>query len=256
MKSLSFGSLAATAAALMLLGADLLWIHAKADHQDSLTFSNTMTWGAEFAAQRDTETHFPAELLAPITLPPPPQNSSKETRAELDLLKSYRALRTPEKMKEILSERTPAGIRLGNYTVAEYTDKKGKFPATARLLDESLKDLTILMFQQKAKFNRVRPSLLAPDIDPAIEIPGHPAYPSGHSTQTHFVAYVLGELMQNRKAEFVAKADAVAKNREIAGLHYPSDSAAGVLLAQQFFAIMMQNTEFQRLLADAKREWR
>jgi acid phosphatase (class A) len=130
-----------------------------------------------------------------------------------------------------------------------------QFPATALLLKDSMHDLDVILLREKRKFNRVRPNALDPALDVAIAVPGHPAYPSGHSTEVHFLAYVFGELAPARKEEFLARADQVAKNREIAGLHYPSDTHAGVLLAQQLFAAMLENQKFQKLLTMAREEW-
>jgi hypothetical protein len=47
----------------------------------------------------------------------------------------------------------------------------------------------------------------------------------------------------------------IARNREIAGLHYPSDSHAGRELARQTFAILQKGPLFQKLLVDATAEW-
>lgn len=240
---------------LVLLGTNLYIVSADAAKKDSLSFSNTMTWDPAMATFRDTETHYPKEVFDTILLTPPFQNSSAATKADLEILVANKSLRTTRKIKEILDERAPAEITFGEYAIADYFNVN-RFPATARLLRDSFDDITRIVLRQKQKFDRVRPSFLDSEIDPVIAVPGHPAYPSGHSTQAHFVAYVLGELMPNRKEEFIAQAEAIAKNREIAGLHYPSDSAAGVSLAQQFFAIIMQNKEFQTLLAEAKKEWR
>ena len=228
---------------------------AEAAHKDSLTFSNTATWDPELAALSQEPLHYPAELFTSMTLPPPPKNSSAEVAEELKMLTSYENLRTPEEVQDILSERDFSTLEFGGHTAASYKDG-GQFPATALLLKESFHDLTVITLQQKKKFDRVRPSALDPNLTTTILVPGHPAYPSGHSTQMHFLAYVFGELSPARADEFLARADEVAKNREVAGLHYPSDTQAGILLAKQFFAIMMAEPKFQKLLVAAKTEWR
>jgi acid phosphatase (class A) len=162
--------------------------------------------------------------------------------------------RTPEKIQDIIAEINLETTYFNGRVLKDYIDEN-EFPATAALLAESFHDLTVVVLQQKQKFDRVRPNKLDPTLETVIAVPGHPAYPSGHSTQMHFIAYVLSELAPARRAEFLSRADQIAHNREIAGLHYPSDSAAGVLLAQQFFDIMMQNEKFKTLLAVAKEEW-
>jgi hypothetical protein len=51
----------------------------------------------------------------------------------------------------------------------------------------------------------------------------------------------------------------IARNREVIGLHYPSDSKAGRLLAQESFKILMQcpsiSDPTNGVIARAKKEW-
>jgi hypothetical protein len=50
-------------------------------------------------------------------------------------------------------------------------------------------------------------------------------------------------------------ADRIARNREIAGLHYCSDSQAGVALATQILPLLTTNSWYSNALAAARREW-
>ena len=93
-------------------------------------------------------------------------------------------------------------------------------------------------------YQRRRPSQLAPGLMPPIPVPGHPAYPSGHSTQAHLMALCVREVLptaalQNALGEVIDElADRIARNREIAGLHFESDSKAGANLAQSLFEVL------------------
>lgn len=224
------------------------------DNIEQLTFSNTAEWDEYYVALRNERTRYPESLFKDIVLSKPHQNDSAETLFELALLHSATNDRTPATLDEINAEQKLETTMIGNISVASYMNSQ-RFPYTYELLKDSFHDITVLMLRQKNEFDRVRPSELDNTLTVAIPIPGHPAYPSGHSTQMHYLAYVLSELAPGRREAFIAKARQIAKNREIAGLHYPSDSAAGVILAQQFFDIMMQNERFQTLLAAAKEEW-
>jgi hypothetical protein len=95
----------------------------------------------------------------------------------------------------------------------------------------------------KGLYQRRRPSQLAPGLMPPIPVPGHPAYPSGHSTQAHLMALCVKQALpasvQAALGEVIDElADRIARNREIVGLHFESDTKAGVNLAQGILEIL------------------
>jgi len=240
--------------ALLVAGNILIQSPREAAQKEAFTFSNTGTWDVRLLKITEKSTLYPEGLFATIALPPFPKNSSSETTREIALLHSYRALRTPRAVEDIVTEVMTRKIYVEGHTIEDYSNPS-LFPATAALLADSMHDLQIIEMQQKQKFDRVRPSVLDPSLDTALVVPGHPAYPSYHATEMYFYAHVFSELAPARRATFFARAEQVSKNREIAGVHYPSDTVAGILLAEQFFNIMMQNEKFLTLLAAAKEEW-
>ncbi len=121
----------------------------------------------------------------------------------------------------------------------------------------------------KAKFNRPRPSTLSPALMPPIEVPGHAAYPSGHSTQSYLAALCLAEVMppaanqaqgpggvnHPEHGPLQRVAERISRNREVLGLHYPSDSAAGKLLAERTFLLLKECDTVKDIIALAEAEW-
>jgi hypothetical protein len=111
----------------------------------------------------------------------------------------------------------------------------------------------------KARFNRVRPWTLAPDLSPPVPFPGLPAYPGGHATQVYLMAHTLQYLVsgQKERRRIMERADNVAANRERGGLNYPSDTAAGKKLAERIFRILTTDcARFKATLEAAKdEEW-
>jgi PAP2 superfamily len=103
----------------------------------------------------------------------------------------------------------------------------------------------------KQHFNRPRPSQIAPGLLPPIAMPGHSSFPSGHATQARLIANCLNHLFvtaglaaadrQVMGDNLQVLSDRIARNREIAGLHYPSDTAAGVRLADDLFDVLNNN---------------
>ena len=87
-----------------------------------------------------------------------------------------------------------------------------------------------------------RPVEYSPQIQPIIPAPGHGSFPSGHSTEAFMAAFVILALMQGGKAyphgdagrtvfeQLMRHAERIAINRTVAGVHFPVDSAAGMVL--------------------------
>lgn len=221
---------------------------------EKLTFSNTMRLGDQFRAFLDDPARVIGANEQRIGLPDFPANSSLRTEKELALLHEYVALRTPERVAQILAEREADGIRVGPEVITTYLSDP-RYVKTGEAISQLLDEINPVVMRIKNKFDRVRAHKLDPTLVPLIDVPEHGAYPSGHSTQAHAIAFLLTAMAPDRRAEFEADALRVAVNREIAGVHYPSDSAAGRLLARQIVDLMLQNPEYARLVESAKSEW-
>jgi hypothetical protein len=99
---------------------------------------------------------------------------------------------------------------------------------------------------------RPRPSQLCPWLFPPIAVPGHASYPSGHQTQSMLLSLLLSNVMPAAAAgpttnsvtgalgpSLLRKlAERIGRNREVLGLHYPTDSAAGRSLARQIYQLL------------------
>jgi hypothetical protein len=221
---------------------------------DTLRFSNTQTWDEGYLAKMQQPSAFALSHLSTITLPPPPSNNSTRTRAELHYLKLRTAERTPEKVREIEQELLFPAIQFGELTLDELTVQSGRI-YTAQLIQKST-DLSFpFIMYFKNSFDRVRPSFLDSQLTTAITVPEHPAYPSGHATQAYLAYLLLRELDTENAETYLQAATRVARNRELAGVHYPSDSEAGVLLATRLYPLLFEDAEFAFLFAQAQGEW-
>jgi PAP2 superfamily len=183
-----------------------------------------------------------------------PPSSKALVDAELTELHALAQTRNSH-MAEILCERDIScfsfdGIRIGSDTT------KREFPVTLRFLSYALFQLEPITFAAKGVFDRPRPNAVDPTLTIAIEVPGHASFPSGHAAQSTLIAEILSLLCPSRREAFLADAARIAKNREVAGLHYPSDIAAGAELAQAFVDDMHETPWFRGMLAHARQEWR
>ncbi|MBL8350921.1 MAG: hypothetical protein JNL87_11455 [Burkholderiaceae bacterium] len=140
-------------------------------------------------------------------------------------------------------------------------------PWTMELMNCASAIGNIVKMQYKAHYRRVRPSTLCPGLTPPWGPAQHPAFPSGHSTVAHLTTLFLlsvdgiaqrfgiydgtadpasaarppglGDFVgssapaygADQRSPLLWLAWRIAKGRERLGLHYPSDSASGRLLA-------------------------
>lgn len=242
-------------AAVVLLGLvmGIADMQRKAESSQSLndiSFSTTMAWGAEYQAYLDRPLTT-AILRERIALVPAPTNNSSETAREIEDLRYLHTKRTEALENSIRNEVNLAVTDFFGEPMEKYFDAS-LHPETSAVLNYAWSDLGVIIMQEKLRFDRVRPHILAPDLDPVVEVPPHPSYPSGHSAQAHFFARVLSEIYPERAIAYLARADEIAFHREVAGVHYRSDSAAGALLAEQLFSALKDDPEFIRLLEEAK----
>ena len=81
-----------------------------------------------------------------------------------------------------------------------------------------------------------RPSHLAPRLLPCIDVPAHHSFPSGHGGESYLVAALLSRWLARIGdsggvgAMLHQAAHRIARNRVVAGVHFPVDSIAGRLL--------------------------
>ena len=112
------------------------------------------------------------------------------------------------------------------------------------------------VFHAKRRFGRARPHQLDARLRPSIAVPPHAAYPSGHAIEAHVVGLVLARLAPGSRDALAAAARQIGHEREIAGVHYPSDGVASRALGDAVFALLERNGRFTRELEAARAEWR
>ena len=170
---------------------------------------------------------------------------------ELERLIDYR----PNILSEALAQRN--GI--DNYFRGVLSFTQSSHPSTFGLMQIALHVGEFQVMHYKYKFDRPRASQLCPWLMPPIEVPGHASYPSGHSTQAHLVALILGEVMPLRligpQKPLRLLAERIARNREVLGLHYPSDSRAGAKLAKESHRLLLECPTVKVMRKTARREW-
>ena len=204
-----------------------------------------------------------------FSVPDFPANSSAQTRAELDYLLQLQQQRSEEDIRASLfyagvyyrTSIQPAdkdyarfqrnlfhvGRSIGTWFNAD------SLPLTAALVANVWKDAEYLIWKYKNYFIRIRPYKLEPGLK-NLEETNWAAYPSGHATNSYVNAYLYSELLPEFTSFFIKDAYDMAHSREIIGVHYPSDSESGRVLAWQLVKRLLQNEKFKKEFEAAKEE--
>ena len=200
-----------------------------------------------------------------------PANSSSRTRAELDYLLELQRTRTKEELAWSLKL---ASIYY-NPTIINPADKqyaanrenlfylgrslgswfhREELPLTEELLSKIVHDAMVYIVDFKLKYARPRPYVLEPALKVDQPLP-HGAFPSGHSFTSYVNTELLIRLAPDRKDDLLNAAHEFAWSRELLGVHYPSDSEAGRVLASDFVKYLFENKQFVKDFQAVKNEW-
>jgi len=194
----------------------------------------------------------------PAHLPPDPTTPAGQVQitaelAELAELVEYR----PEVMSEALAQATD----MVGYWAGLLMFSRFSHPWTFRLARIAIVVGEFVAMKLKRTYQRARPSQLSPALMPPIAVPGHASFPSGHATQAYLLSGLMALVMPavvnaplgfaippapptvppvNPAATMLDRlAERVARNREVMGLHYRSDSTAGQDVAAQILTLLL-----------------
>ncbi|MEM6768198.1 MAG: phosphatase PAP2 family protein [Bacteroidota bacterium] len=203
-----------------------------------------------------------------------PANSSDQTRAELDFLLELQAKRTPEQIERVmniarigywptsamLSSHPSYEKNLSNlfFEVREVMGENHtpeQFPATTKLLQGAMNDMRLMEFTVKYHLLRARPYQLEPKMEPLREI-GSPSFASGHTLWAYTQAYILAELIPDKRKAFLDLAYEIGFSREVMGVHYPSDEEVARQISHRMVWLMWHTDTFQKDFTQAVAEWR
>lgn len=219
----------------------------------SLTIQAKDTGDASVAPVAGIAPYFdPATVDLKKLLPDPPAKGSATTKQEIDLILQKQAARTPVEVARIKRE-VHLNVYLFDTVLGPWFTQKN-LPLTAALFARVDATEHPVVDSAKKDWDRPRPFLQDSRIHPPIDLPKNASYPSGHSTVGDLDALILVELAPDLKDALLARGLQIGDDRVIAGVHFPSDVAAGRTLAQFLFDKFMASPEFLADLAQAKAE--
>ncbi|MDR2675652.1 MAG: phosphatase PAP2 family protein, partial [Opitutaceae bacterium] len=173
-----------------------------------------------------------------------------------------------ETVLQIQADRTPAQVgraRRGSRSsialaiLADATGnpalgEKENLPQTSALLDTLAAGFAPHVNTQKNKWNRPRPHRRDPAVNPCVRKHDSASYPSGHSGLAAFRAEILSAALPEYKTQLAAAAREIAWSRVLGGIHFPSDTQAGLLLGRLVAGEMLKTPSTQSAVAEMRAE--
>jgi hypothetical protein len=170
-----------------------------------------------------------------LRLPPPPDHAV--STAELRELRSLVSKRDASAVDRIrFWDAGAPGYRWNGILADELFKHKLAGATTSRpvaLVQVAIYDATIAAWDSKYTHRRTRPGAADPTLATAVTTPNNPSYPSEHAVVAAAAAGVLAYLFPEDGSALMAQALEAARSRELAGVQYPSDTAAGLELGRK-----------------------
>jgi acid phosphatase (class A) len=196
--------------------------------------------------EADAKSYFAAEILSPALIDPPLKENSSQRKKEVNYIvnlqnnldikefdQAFKERELDQKVtEEILSAVHPALTKKQNPELYEF-------------LTQIAETTFVVVNNTKNYWNIKRPYLAEKKVKALIPFVNNPSYPSGHTTASYVYANILGQLIPQKRAEFMAIAAKIAQHRVLAGMHYPSDLDGGRQLALLIVGALMENSDFQ-----------
>ena len=182
------------------------------------------------------------------TFPPKPALGSPKDQTDLLITLSLQANRTEDQKNEALRDQ--------KYSITLVTDVidtnfQTKYPNVFNVLANADIDSYFINTKIKKANARLRPFVQHPTLVVPLFLVSDFSYPSGHATGTELLARILGKLFPTQSDALLNRARQVADSRVVAGVHYATDTEAGLALGDLIFTELEEQPQFQSDLAAA-----
>jgi acid phosphatase (class A) len=194
----------------------------------------------------------PSSVDVEKVLPAPPAAGSLAALADLEAVVHEQKVRSAQDVAFAKAVAEDNVFFFGEF-LGPWFNPKG-LPETALLLKHVNEDAARVSAVTKKLYSRPRPYAIEPLVSPCVEEPKSFSYPSGHSMRAFVWAAVLSELFPDQKVALFQRAHDFAWARVVGGVHFPTDTVGGRILAGAIVERLMRSPEFQAALARAKAE--
>jgi len=162
----------------------------------------------------------------------PPQPGTLAYKADMAVVKGAQLLRTPDGDVWARDMDQRGGTRMWFDLAKRAGASTGKVQSWlgVALLAATLAGNAAVTAVAKQRYDRPRPFVVDPSIEPPVRRPGSSSYPSGHASSAFAAARVIAVLEPSLAKEAYNLATQVAVSRVYSGVHFPTDVVAGALL--------------------------
>jgi acid phosphatase (class A) len=242
-------ALTAATAGLVLLGAA------------SPVFAASPEWETPAVSHKDVKPYLEAGDIADLVLTPPPVEGSLADADDVAAVQRRQAETSAARWKIAEADADSLYDRFAAVVGAPLT--RARFPILIQLLNRSERQVGKPVFAAKDLYKRARPYQRlqlshvcgrdgAPAPDPDAQ--KRTSYPSGHAAYGWTAALVLAKVAPDKAPAILQRGVDYSESRVICGMHFPSDVAAGRLMATAVVARLTTVSEFTADLACARQE--
>lgn len=184
------------------------------------------------------------------SFPPPPQEGSVADQEDLRYVLDLQRTRSKEQCARAMGE-VSLGLNAifgpvnGPLTRSEVAQVQG-------LYQSLFMDTDYFVNSIKSKWKRQRPFQRSTEVRPCIPPHNSSSYPSGHAAISRMAALALGEVFPEKAEMLLKRADEVAMDRVLGGVHHLADIQAGQKLADALYAQLIQKNQFQKTIQNIK----
>jgi acid phosphatase (class A) len=187
-------------------------------------------------------------------LPPPPADDSPAGLADLNVLLYVQANRTPEQEEHAKAMASPSIFAMGRSIFGDWFTRQN-LPRTAEILTQVTKITDPVKENAKKKWQRPRPYTRSNLINPVVGKPGDSgSYPSGHVYGTAVPLFVFTAAFPDHADDFEKIIRGMMWGRIVGGVHYPTDTEAGRLLAKDVVDKLLETPAMQDAIQTIREE--
>ncbi|HNW43245.1 MAG TPA: phosphatase PAP2 family protein [Elusimicrobiales bacterium] len=173
--------------------------------------------------------------------PAPPAAGSAEDKADLAAVLQWQKDRTQDQCDAALAQSDESFLSFFGDVNPFPVPLPAEAAAFFKRIDKETGDANRYI---KKIYQRERPFLRSPELDPCLGRVQGFSYPSGHAAVSHLFGLILSDLLPRQGSIFMRAADQGALNRVIGGVHHPSDIEAGKRLGDRLYRELRQNQAF------------